>query len=118
MTASDFIEDVRRFSDDLDKALRWSSDQIRNYAEKEAAYRKAKSEAWVKVRIELPSATVPERVAWVESVTAEVRQERDVAEGMRQHSYELIRSRRAQLSAIQSLLASERAEAEYTRTAP
>lgn len=118
MTAADYAADVRRYCDDLDQALRWSADRVKDYAAKEAAYRKAKSDAWVRVRLELPSGTVPERNAWVEAVTADLRQERDIAEGMRQHSYELIRSRRSQISAVQSLLANERAESEYVRTGP
>lgn len=74
MTNTEIAEEMRRLSGLLDEALRWAADRIKDYAEKESAYRKAKSDAWVRVRVEIPSGTVPERSAWVESVTADLRQ--------------------------------------------
>lgn len=111
-------EEMMRLSHLLDDALAYSGRQVKQYAEAEADYRKAKGQAWVKVRIELPSANVPERSAWVESVTSDLRKARDIADGMRQVGIEAIRSRRSQIGALQSLLARDRAEAEFARTGP
>lgn len=111
-------EEMRRLSQLLDDALGYSGRQVKAYADAESAYRQGRASAWVKVRIDLPNATVAERDAWVDGVTAELRKARDIADGMRQVGIEAIRSRRQQISALQSLLARDKAEAELARTGP
>lgn len=49
---------------------------------------------------------------------ADARRVRDLAEGMRQAGLEAVRSRRAQISALQSLLSADRSEMEIARTGP
>lgn len=75
----------------------------------ENAYREGKAKAWV----EAPEGTVPEREAWLNGVTAHLRQQRDLADGRRQAALEAVRSRGAQLSACQTLPNAHRAEAEF-----
>ena len=118
MTPEEVAVEMRRLSALLDDALAYSGRQVKQYAEAEQHYRKARGDAWVKVRVELPNATVAERDAWVDAVTAELRQARDIADGMRQVGIEAIRSRRQQISALQSLLARDKAEAELAWYGP
>lgn len=114
MNLSDATEEARRLSDLLDKGLAQLRESAREYAEAEEVYRKAKAEAWLKA----PEGTVPERDAWVNGEVASDRARRDLSDGLRQAALEAVRSRRAQLSALQSLLAAEREEAALARTGP
>jgi hypothetical protein len=90
------------------------------YAEAEHDYRLAKSRAWIEAPREVDGfkITAGEREAWVDAKTADERKQRDIADGLRQTALEAVRSRRTQLSALQSYLAAERAEAEFARTGP
>jgi hypothetical protein len=90
------------------------------YAEAEHDYRLAKSKAWMEAPREVDGfkITAGEREAWVDAKTADERKVRDIADGLRQTALEAVRSRRTQLSALQSYLAAERAEAEFARTGP
>ena len=97
----DGVETLRRFS--------------RESAEAEAEYRKAKAVAWVTVDTGLLAA---HRQAEVDARTADLRQKRDIAENMRRATMEAIRSRRGQLSALQSLMNAHKAEADFDRTGP
>lgn len=115
---ADIATEMRRFSELIDKGIGAISTETRKMAEAERSYRHGKAEAWVMVREELPGSTAKEREAWVDSTTADLRFERDVAEGMRQAALEAVRSRRAQLSALQTLANAHQAEAEFARTAP
>jgi hypothetical protein len=56
------------------------------------------------------------REAWVDSATAEERLALDMAEALKQSSLEAVRSRRQQLSAVQSLLAAHKEEAAFARS--
>jgi len=103
--------DVRRISDLIDDALRDLRDASRAYADAEHAYRQAKARAWLAAK-----GTVPERESMVELRCGDLRYARDLADGSRSAAVESVRSRRAQLSALQSLLAASRAEAEFART--
>lgn len=118
MTPEEMAAEMFRLSRLLDDALAYSGRQVKAYAEAESDYRKATGQAWVTVKLELPNGTVAERGAWVDAFTSELRKARDIADGMRQVGIEAIRSRRQQLSALQSLLARDRAEAELARTGP
>ena len=111
---SDMAEEVRRLSRLLDQGLTALRDQARELADAENDYRLAKAQAWVSA----PEGTVPEREAWVNGSTAPQRHRRDLADGLRQAALEAVRSRRTQLSAVQSLLAAERAEAEFAARGP
>jgi hypothetical protein len=113
--------EMLRLSELIDQRLDWVKDKIREYAEAEAVYRKAKAVAWLEAprrHEDGEKVTANEREAMVNAKTADERQRRDVAEGLKQAGYEAVRSARQQLSAWQSRVASDRAEAEFARTGP
>jgi hypothetical protein len=114
MNIGQYIQDVTYFSDLLDNGLKVLRESSVEVANAEFDYRKAKAIAWQTA----PAGTVPMREAWVDAETAEQRQRLDLAEGSRSAALEAVRSRRQQLSAIQSLLAAHKAEAEFARTGP
>lgn len=105
----------------LDGGIEALREQSRVLAEAENAYRRAKAEAWVKCpRDEGGNRdwTAGRREAWVNAATADLRQTRDIAEGMVRAALEAVRSRRQQLSALQSLMNAERSEMDLARTGP
>ena len=99
----------------LSKMLDAGIEALRKYsiemAEAEHALRIAVSAAW----IQAPKGTVPQREAWVEAETADHKLALDLAESGRYTALEAVRSRRTQLSALQSILAAYRSEAELGR---
>ena len=109
---TEVADEMRRLSRLLDQGLAALRDQSRELAEAEREYRRAKALAWV----EAPAGTVPEREAWVNGHTAELRYARDLADGVRQAALEAVRSRRTQVSALQTLLNADREEAAFART--
>lgn len=109
-----YQQEVSRLSTLIDEGIKALTNFARETAEAEHDYRKAKAIAWQTA----PPGTVPMREAWVDSETAEQRRRLDLAEGSRSAALEAVRSRRQQLSAVQSLLAAYKAEADFNRTAP
>jgi hypothetical protein len=109
---TEVADEMRRLSRLLDQGLAALRDQSRELAEAEREYRRAKALAWV----EAPAGTVPEREAWVNGHTAELRYARDLADGVRQAALEAVRSRRTQVSALQTLLNADREEMAFSRT--
>lgn len=108
---ADLVAEARRLSVLIDRgvdALREASEQL---ARAENAYRHAKAKAWLTADGELAK----ERESYVDAMTADLRMVRDMHEGTRQASLEALRSRRAQVSAIQSILAATRSEMEMGR---
>ena len=83
------------------------------YAKAERTYRLAKSTAYLAT-----SGTVNEREAHAEQAINEVRYQRDLAEGLKVSALEAVRSRRAVLSAVQTLANLYREEASFDRTGP
>lgn len=114
MNIGHYIEEVERFNDLLDNGLSALREHSKEVAHAEFDYRKAKAIAWQTA----PAGTVPMREAWVDAEIAEQRHRLDSAEGSRSAALEAVRSRRQQLSAVQSLLAAHKAEAEFARTGP
>lgn len=106
--------ELLRLSKLLDDALSYLRRSTAEYADAEHAYRQGKARAWLDQR----EGTVPEREAWVNGLTADLRRKRDLAEGMRQAALEAVRSRRAQLSALQTIAGAAREEAMLARTGP
>ena len=105
--------EAMRLSELLDRgiaALRTSSVE---FAEAEHAYRKAKAEAYLTTE-----GTVAERESRTYALVGDLRRGRDLADGLRLAALEAVRSRRTQLSAIQSLLAAHKSEADFARTGP
>ena len=108
--------EMHRLSDLLDKGLGVLREAAVEVAEAEHNFRLARGRVWVETAGK--GYVVPEREAVVDAATAQERRTRDLAEGKRQSALEAVRSRRQQLSAWQSWVAAERAEAEFARTAP
>ena len=109
-----FQQEIDRLSLLIDEGIKSLVTAAHEVAEAEHDYRKAKATAW----IQAPPGTVPVRESWVDSETADQRKRLDLAEGMRVASLEAVRSRRQQLSAVQSLLAAHKSEADFHRTRP
>jgi prephenate dehydrogenase len=101
------VQDLRSFSEQLASA--------------EHSYRNSKAKAWghvTKTNEDGSKRLASEIEADVNALTSDLRYMRDLADGNRQACLESVRSRRQQLSALQSWMAAERAEAEFARTAP
>jgi hypothetical protein len=100
-----------RLSQLVDKGVLALRDAGIEYAEAEHAYRSAKAIAY----LETEQGTVAEREAHTYAIMGDLRRARDLADGQKVAALEAVRSRRAQLSAIQTLIAAHRAEAELAR---
>jgi len=108
MTLTEMVNETERLSRLIDAGISALVEASKDMAHAEHALRKATAVAWAAA----PSGTVPFKEAWVESTTADEKLALDVAESSRYNALEAVRSRRAQLSAIQSIMAAYRAEAE------
>ena len=118
---SEIHQEMMRLSRLIGEGINEMRNQAQAYAQAEHDYRLAKSKAWMEAPRQADDGskiTAGEREAWVDAKTADERQRRDIADGLRQTALEAVRSRRTQLSALQSYLAAERAEAEFARTGP
>lgn len=100
-----------RLSQLLDKGLAALREAAVAYAEAEHEYRERKAHAY----LETEHGTVAEREAHVYALVGDFRRRRDLADGQRLAALEAVRSRRAQLSALQSILAAHRSESELAR---
>lgn len=110
---ADLTAEASRLSANLDKGLAALRQSAQDYAEAEQNYREVRARAYLRA-----AGTVPEREAYADLHSLDERRLRDLADGMRSAALEAVRSRRQQLSALQSILAANRAEAEYVRTGP
>jgi hypothetical protein len=108
---TELVAEARRLSGLIDAGVRALRESSAALAEAEHAYRRSKAEAWVVCRGDLAK----EREAHVDSACADLRRDRDLREGERQAALEALRSRRVQLSALQSILAATRSEMELAR---
>lgn len=117
MNTAEALAEANRLSGLIDLAIDALKNTSVEYAKSEQAYRKRKSQAWVECKAHADM-LAKEKEAWVDSASSDDRYKRDVAEGMRQAALEAVRSRRAQLSALQTFLNAERAEADFARTGP
>ena len=111
MTLEELAAEARRLSDLLDRGIATLRDAAREYADAEHDYRLAHAKAYLD-----SSGTVGEREAQVYVAVGSLRRDRDYADAIRTAAVEAVRSRRTQLSAVQSLLAAHKAEAEFART--
>jgi len=100
-----------RLSQLLDKGIAALRDAAVAYAEAEHEYRERNAMAY----LETETGTVAEREAHVYALVGDFRRVRDLADGQKVAALEAVRSRRAQLSALQSLIAAHRAEVELAR---
>jgi hypothetical protein len=104
--------EAMRLSALIDKGVAALRDASVAYAKAEHAYRERKAMAY----LETESGTVAEREAHVYAIMGDYRYRRDLADGERMAALEAVRSRRTQLSAVQSLLAAHKSEADFART--
>lgn len=116
-TVHDVISEMRRLSDQLDAALAFLREKIEATATAENVYRQAVGHEWVKV-LAADEGTAAFKDAQVKAATADKRMARDIADGMRHAAIEAVRSRRTQISALQSVANAMKAEAEFSRTGP
>lgn len=116
-TAANAFEKMETLSRQLNEALSFLHAKVGDYADAERSYRKAKAQAWVE-HPKSKDTVAAQREAAVDAATADERHARDLADGLRQAALEAVRSRRAQISALQTLVNGYRAEAEFVRTAP
>ena len=123
MNPAEAATEMRRLSRLIDAGIEAMREQSVALAQAENAYRKAKAEAWVRCPNDDPGTkagerewTAARREAWVNGQTADLRQQRDLADAMRQAALEAVRARRAQLSAWQTLVNADTAEAQFVRT--
>jgi hypothetical protein len=100
-----------RLSQLLDRGIIALRDAAVAYADAEHEYRTRNAMAY----LETESGTVAEREAHVYALVGDFRRLRDLADGQKLAALEAVRSRRAQLSALQSILSAYRAEAELAR---
>lgn len=116
MNMADLEKEARRLSDLLDKAISASYHQSELAASAEREYRLAKSEAWATTAGK--EMLAKEREAKVDALTADLRYERDLADSLRRGAIEAERSRRQQISLIQTQANAYAAEAKLAATAP
>lgn len=112
MNLSDMVVEAERLSKKIDDGIAALYQAGQEMAEAELEYKKCVAKAW----IDAPKGTVPQREAYVEAECGEEKFLLDIAESKRQTALEAVRSRRTQMSALQSLMAAYRAEAEFART--
>lgn len=113
LTPDELTTEMLRLSKLIDAALDYLKVVTQEYARAEDAYRVAHAEAFLKA-----DGTGAHRKALADSVTSKQRQAAHLADGMRTAALEAIRSRRAQLSALQTIANGYKAEADFARTAP
>jgi hypothetical protein len=121
MTYSELNPRLIEASHELDAALDEHKLACQEAAETERIYRRGKAIALLQAR----GSTVAEREANAELLVVagddtltDARYRRDLAESLMQAGLEAVRSRRAQLSAIQTMANLTKAEAEFARTGP
>lgn len=109
----DLTRELFRLSDLLDSGLDFLRGKATELAVCEHDYRLARAEAWGST-----TGTAKQREDAVNALTAEQRLARDSAEHLRQAALESIRSRRTQISALQTLLGAHKAEGELAKYGP
>lgn len=108
------VAEAMRLSSGLDAAIAVLRRRSEEEAEAEREYRKARARGWVTHS----DGTAKQREDDVNATTADLRYQRDLKAGLRQSSLEAVRSLRAQISLLQSVLNAYKAEAEFARTGP
>jgi len=113
VNTNELMSEMWRLSDEIEQSLERLRETAHAFAVAEHDYRQARSYAWMRTH-----GTISDREAQVEMRCGDLRHDRDLADNMRNAATEALRSRRAQLSALQSLMGAMRAEAEFVRTGP
>ena len=113
-TLNELMTEARRLSTKIDEGVQTLAKSATTLAEAERQYRQEKARLWV----ETEATTAAERTVLVDGHSANLRYDRDIAAGLERAALEALRSRRQQLSAIQSILAAHKAEAEHDKYGP
>lgn len=113
MTPDELTAEMLRLSKLIDASLDYLKVVTHEYAVSEDAYRMARAEALLRA-----DGTVAEKEAHADLATSKQRQAARLSDGMRVAALEAIRSRRAQLSALQTVANSAKAEMDLARTGP
>lgn len=109
---SAFVGETRRLSGLIDQSVADLAEASKAVARAEHAYRKGKAAAWATVPTDRLAAW---RAAEVDAITADLRLARDMADAARWSAAEALRSRRAQLDALRSVISASRSEMELAR---
>lgn len=116
MLGQDLPEDLNRELLRLSGRLEKATTQLRRdslkFAGAEHAYRRSKAQAYLTAKTSAEKATIPQLEALVDKSCEMERAKAYVARAMKESSLELVKSLRAQLSALQSIAATVRSEAE------
>lgn len=125
MNRAELSAEMRELRSLLDSGIRALRKHSKLEAEAERDYRKAKAQAWVRcptdesgVKAGEREWTAARREAWVDAECADLRYARDLAAGESKAALEAVRARRGEISALQSELAADRAEAQIAAYAP
>lgn len=110
----DYHNTIEELSRRIDEGIRELSAASIEVAESQHELRKSRAIAWV----EAPPGTVPVREAWVEAKTADEEKRHELAEGRKITAIEALRSRRQQMSAVQSLMKTDQIDFEDARYSP
>lgn len=114
MNLAEVQTEMRRLSVLIDKGVEALAASARELATTESEYRKAKALAYVQIT----EGTAAAREAAVNGATADLRYQRDLADGMAKAALEALRSRRTQISALQTLVNAHGEELKLARTGP
>ena len=115
-TTAELLAEMHRLSAKIDDGIRLLYEQTQAYAIAEDAYRRAKAMAWTTTKAgQGPKSRVSDIEAAVDILVADERHRRNLAEGLRDAAVEALRSRRAQLSAVQTVANALKAEAELAK---
>lgn len=106
MNLPELTSEAQRLSTLLDNGLKVLREASVRLAHAENEYRKAIARAW----LEAPEGISPARQAWVDSETADLRMERDLADSERSVASQAVKARGIQLTLIMSLLSAHKAE--------
>lgn len=112
-TIAELIHELNKRLEMVDAAVLFHMEQALLWADAEHEYRRRKAIAILET-----SGTVQEREAQAEEKISAFRHERDKAAALREASLESLRSRRGQLSAVQSICNAVKVEMELGRTGP
>lgn len=113
MTLAEITDEMLRLSRLLDDALAYLKRMADEYAHAEDAYRMAKAQAYMAAE-----GTVDERKSVADLATSKERTAALIADGRRQAALEAVRSRRGQLSALQTVANGMRSELELAKYGP
>lgn len=113
MNANELTDEMLRLSHLLDAGLAALREESRKYAAADVAYRRTYAEAFLKAE-----GTVAEREQVATTAALDMRMAMNLAEGVKVSALEAVRSRRTQLSVLQTIANGYRAEAEFARTGP